>query len=163
MKHSVKCLLAIVSLCTALATANPVYAADKAVTSDMQILKEKLKADKKLLVATNLALTDAEAKGFWPVYDSYQKDLGAINKRIGAAIEQYAKEYNAGVVADDVAAKLINETVAIEGSEAQLRKTYAAKVLAVLPGWKAARYLQIEGKIRALIRYELAAEIPLAE
>ena len=163
MKHSVKYLLAIVSLCTALATANPVYAADKAVNSDMQILKDKLKADKKLLVAENLALTDAEAKGFWPVYDAYQKDLGAINKRIGTAIVQYAKAYNAGTVADDVAAKLVNESVAIEGSEAQLRKNYAAKVLEVLPGWKGARYLQIESKIRALIRYELAAEIPLVE
>ena len=163
MKHSVKYLLATVSLCAALATANPVYAAGEAVSSDMQILKDKLKADKKLLIAANLMLTDAEAKGFWPVYDGYQMELGAINKRMHAAIEQYAKSYNAGVVADDVAAKLINESVAIEGSEAQLRKNYAAKTLKVLPGWKAARYLQIEGKIRALIRYELAAEIPLVE
>ncbi len=163
MKNSVKYLLATVSLCTALATANPVYAAAPATNSDMQILKDKLKADKKLLVATNLALTDAEAKGFWPVYDAYQKDLGVINKRIGAAIEQYANAYNAGVVADDVAGKLINESVAIEGSEAQMRKDYAAKVLKVLPAAKGARYLQIESKIRALIRYELAAAIPLVE
>lgn len=30
-----------------------------------------------------------------------------------------------------------------------------------LPGKKVARYLQIESKVRALIRYELAAGIPL--
>jgi len=36
-------------------------------TDNMQILLEKIKADKKLLVANNMNLTDAEAKGFWPV------------------------------------------------------------------------------------------------
>jgi len=39
----------------------------------------------------------------------------------------------------------------------------AQKVLAVLPATKAARYIQIESKVRALIRYELAANIPLVE
>jgi hypothetical protein len=33
----------------------------------------------------------------------------------------------------------------------------------VLPAAKAARYVQIENKIRAAIRYELAAGIPLVQ
>jgi hypothetical protein len=33
----------------------------------------------------------------------------------------------------------------------------------VLPGKKVARYLQIENKIRAVIRYEIADNIPLIE
>ncbi len=43
--------------------------------TNMEILKQKLKADKKLLVAGNMDLSDAEGKKFWPVYDAYQKDL----------------------------------------------------------------------------------------
>jgi spore germination protein YaaH len=43
-------------------------------------LKDKLKADKKLLVAANMELTESEAKGFWPIYDDYQKDLETINQ-----------------------------------------------------------------------------------
>ena len=42
-----------------------------------------------------------------------------------------------------------------------MRKTYAARLNRVLAGKKVARYLQIENKIRAAIRYELAAGIPL--
>lgn len=34
---------------------------------NMDILKEKIKADKKLIVATNMTLTDAEGKDFWPL------------------------------------------------------------------------------------------------
>ena len=41
----------------------------------MEILRQKIKADKKLVVAANLKLTDAEGTAFWPVYDAYQKDL----------------------------------------------------------------------------------------
>ena len=36
---------------------------------NMQIVLEKIRADKKLLVAENMQLTEAEAKAFWPVYD----------------------------------------------------------------------------------------------
>jgi hypothetical protein len=30
-----------------------------------------------------------------------------------------------------------------------------------LPGLKVARYIQIENKIRAIVKYEIAAEVPL--
>ena len=41
--------------------------------------------------------------------------------------------------------------------------SYAPKILGTLPATKAARYIQIENKIRAALRYELAAGIPLVE
>jgi hypothetical protein len=41
-----------------------------------------------------------------------------------------------------------------------MRKACAAKLATVLPGKKAARYLQIENKIRALLRYELEQRFP---
>lgn len=40
-------------------------------TTNMEILREKIKADKKLMVAANLGLTEAEATEFWPIYDAY--------------------------------------------------------------------------------------------
>jgi hypothetical protein len=60
---------------------------------NMQILREKIKSDRKLLVATNMELTDSEAKAFWPVYEEYQKDLTGINQRIVKLIESYAADY----------------------------------------------------------------------
>ncbi len=41
----------------------------------MQILRDKIKADKKLLVAMNMELTGSEAKGFWPIYEEYHSLL----------------------------------------------------------------------------------------
>jgi len=131
--------------------------------SDMQILADKLKADKKLLVAANMELTDAEAKRFWPVYEAYQKDLQKLNQRTAAVIKHYADAYNKGPVSDATAEKLIGEALAIEEAEAKMRRSYLPKLKQALPGMKVARYLQLESKVRAVIRYELASEIPLVE
>jgi len=53
--------------------------------------------------------------------------------------------------------------VAIEEAEAAMRKREAAKLLKAIPAKKAARYLQIESKIRAVIKFDLASQIPLVE
>ena len=132
-------------------------------TANMEILRQKLKSDKKLVVAQNLKLTDAEGTAFWPVYDAYQKDLQQINQRLGAVIVAYAEAYNKGPVANDVAKKLLDEALAVDDAEAKLKGSYVPKILAALPATKAVRYIQIENKIRAAIRYELADGIPLVE
>jgi len=137
--------------------------AQTANTANMEILRQKIKADKKLVVAQNLMLTDAEGTAFWPVYEAYQKDLTQINQRLLAMIQTYADAYKKGPVANDVADKLLGESLAVDEAEVKLKGSYAPKILAVLPATKAARYIQIENKIRAIIRYELADGIPLVQ
>ncbi len=137
--------------------------AQESTQMTMEILKDKIKADKKLLVATNMNLTDAEAKNFWPLYEGYQKELGEINQRILTAIKGYADAYNAGKgeISNDEAKKLLAEALKAEESELKLRQSYSAKLGKVLPATKVVRYLQIENKIRASVKFELAAQIPL--
>jgi len=131
--------------------------------SNMDILREKLKADKKLLIAENLGLTDAESSAFWPIYDEYQKELEGINQRLGRTVQSYANEYNASTLTDDKAKALMNEALAIEEAEVALKKKYLARLEGVIPAMKAVRYLQMENKIRALVRYDLSTQIPLVE
>jgi hypothetical protein len=140
----------------------PVLAQDKPA-DNMQILRDKVKADKKLLVATNMELTESEAKGFWPVYEQYQKDLAVINQRVMKLIESYAADYNAKTLTDEKATKLTEEMVAVEQAEAALKASTVPKLRKVLPEKKVARYLQIENKIRAIMKYELAEGVPLVE
>jgi hypothetical protein len=138
------------------------FAQEKAASDiNMQILRDKVKADKKLLVADSMELTDAEARGFWPIYESYQKDLQALDERLMKTIQNYADAYNNNNLTDQTAKQLSDEVIAIDEGEVKMRKAYSVKLAGVLPGRKAALYLQIENNIRALLRYELAAEIPL--
>ena len=153
----------LVTACAMVAALGLTAAAQTADTTNMEILRQKVKADKKLIVAENLQLTDAEGTKFWPVYDAYQKDLQAINQRLAAVVQAYADAYNKGPVANDVAKKLLDDAVAVDEAEAKLKTSYVPKILAALPATKAARYVQVENKIRAALRYELAANIPLVK
>src|SRR4030095_1642621 len=141
----------------------PLGLAQDKPADNMQILRDKIKADKKLLVATNMELTEPEAKGFWPIYDEYQKDLQKINRRIVSLLESYAADFRGKSLTDEKAKKLIDEAVAIEQAEANLKSTYVPKLSKVLPVKKVARYLQIESKIRAVVKYDLAQGVPLVQ
>jgi hypothetical protein len=138
------------------------FAQDKPA-DNMQILRDKIKADKKLVVAMNMELTESEAKAFWPIYDEYQKDLQKINRRIADLLESYAADFRGKSLTDEKAKKLIDEALAIEQAEAGLKSTYAPKLSKALPVKKVARYLQIENKIRAIIKYDLASGVPLVQ
>ena len=130
--------------------------------SNMEILREKLKADKKLVVAQAMQLTQSEAPGFWPVYEAYQADLGKINVRLGQLIKRYADAYRTDTLTNDQAKALLDEALQVEEAEVTLKRAYVPKLSAVLSQVKVGRYLQIENKIRAALKYELAGDIPLA-
>lgn len=155
-------LVAIVLITLAAALAIPAQAQYKA-DSDMEIVREKLRTDKKLLVSKEMNLAEGEAKGFWPIYDAYQKDLVAVDARLKALIADYGTAYRAGAIPDATAKKLLDEFIAVEEAELRLKRDYRAKLEKVLPEAKVARYLQIENKIRAVIRYEIASNIPLVQ
>ena len=139
----------------------PLRAAQDKPADNMQILRDKIKGDKKLVVATNMELTESEAKGFWPIYDEYQKELQKINQRMAKVLESFADDNRSKSLTDDKAKKLIDEAVSIEQAEANIKSTFAPKLSKVLPVKKVARYLQIENKIRAVVRYDIAQGVPL--
>ena len=159
MKFVIRLVLGSVLLAVPVMAQNtPSSSAD----TNAEILIQKIKADKKLLVAGNMDLSDAEAKQFWPSYEDYQKELEQTNQRIGKTIMEYAEAFNKGPIPNETAKKLLDEVLVIEEAEAKTKRAYADKVAKVLPAAKTARYIQIETKIRALLRAELAKRIPFA-
>jgi hypothetical protein len=150
----------------AVAAAITVFIALPAVSQDkpadnMQILLEKIRADKKLLVAANMELTDAEAKAFWPVYENYQNELFLLRSRTARFIKDYSEAYKD--MKNEKAKALLDEAMTIESLGLKLRQAYLPKFRNVLPEKKVARYYQIENKIQATLNYELAKEIPLVQ
>ena len=130
---------------------------------NMDILRDKIRADKKLLVAENMSLTEAEAQKFWPVYEAYQKDLAASNERLVKTVKEYAEAYNNRSITDEKARQLTDAILSIDQAEVDRNKTYLPKLRAAVPDVKVARYLQIERKIRSLIWYDLSRQVPLVQ
>jgi len=129
--------------------------------TDMELLAEKVKADKKLLVGVNMSLTNEEARDFWPLYEAYQKELQTVNREIGRLIVEFAEAYAKGPIPNETAKQIRNDVLALEEKELRLKRTNADKMEKVIPAWKVMRYMQIESKIRALVRFNLAQRIPL--
>ena len=153
----------LTSTLLSLALLAPALSAQEQAASNMDILRDKIKADKKLLIAENLGLTESEAPKFWPVYEEYQKELATINEKLGRTVEAYANEYNAMTLTDEKAKTLMNEALAVDDAELMLRRKYLDKLDGIVTAMKAVRYLQMENTIRAVIRFDLAANIPLVE
>jgi len=156
VKNRVTMVLAVLGIVMAMVI--PAISQDKP-SGNMQIVLEKIRADKKLLVAENMELTEAEAKAFWPVYAQYQDELFLLRSRTAKLINDYADAYEK--MSNDTAKKLLDESMTIESLGLKLRQTYLPKFRKVLPEVKVVRYYQIENKIQAALFYELAADIPL--
>ena len=128
---------------------------------NMGILRDKLKADKKLVVAEAMGMNEKQAAAFWPVYELYQKDISALNDRTMTLLKDYVHNY--GGMTDASAKGMVDSFLKIEKDRINLMQSYRPKFQKALPEVKVARYYQIENKIRAVVNYELASEIPLAE
>ena len=125
-------------------------------------LKKKIIFDqKKLVVMENMAFTDEEAKAFWPVYEKHQEELFQVSQRGATLILAYASVYQS--LTDEQATKIIDEYYDIQDERLAVMKKMMVDVGKVLPGKKAFRYMQVESKLTAIARYELAKEIPLAK
>ena len=160
MESKSRAVVIVMVLAMVVVFAVPALAQDKQA-DNMQIVLEKVRADKKLLVAENMQLTESEAKAFWPVYERYQDELFLLRTRTIKLIKDYADAYEK--MTNETAKKLLDEYITIETLGPKLRQAYLPKFRKVLPEVKVARYYQIENKIQAALMYELAANIPFVK
>jgi hypothetical protein len=128
---------------------------------NLEILRDTIRANKRALVAVNLGLTDDEAERFWPVYERYQADLTGVHDRLVAVIEDYTASFSD--LSNEKALTLVDDYLAVEADRATVRRAHLEAIAKVLPGRKVARFYQIENKMDAVLRYDLAAEIPVLD
>ena len=157
-KNRVTMVLAILGMVMAMVV--PGISQEKPA-DNMQVVLEKIRADKKLLVAENMQLTEAEAKGFWPIYEAYQKELDKLHKRGQDLIDFYGEAFVSKSMDNAKAKKMTADFIAIRADELKQVKAVTQKLGKALPATKVARYLQLENKIRAIVNYDAAAKIPL--
>jgi hypothetical protein len=132
-------------------------AQDKPVDS-LEALRERARTDKKAVVASVVELTESEARVFWPVYNAYQSDMIGHYDRVLGFLDSYAKAYD--TMTDETATKLLTQFLALERDRVALLDAYVPRFRKVLSAKKVARLYQIENKLRAIVHYELAREIP---
>jgi len=127
-----------------------------------QAIRDQLRTDRKVVIQHNLPLTDAEAKKFWPVYESFQREMAPIQSRRNRAALDFIST-SEGDMTNANARRLMDQLASAEESDAKLRRAFVAKFSKAIGAKKAARYYQIESKISAMERYDQASAIPLVQ
>lgn len=152
--------LAALVIAFAVAVSPLAAAQDKAAdVTDMQALRDAVRADKRAYVASLIKLTDAEAKRFWPIYDSYQRNLDITNRERVVAVQEFM--FRDKPLTNLAAKQYASRLLALDEAEIKARRTMRNRVMRALPAVKAARYMQLEQKINAVQDYDLAVAVPL--
>ena len=124
-------------------------------------IRAVMRMERKQAIEQGLPLTKEEAQTFWPLYNSYVADMkqGADDRT--EAILSYAE--NQDKMTDDLAEKLLRQSMSAEKHFQKVREQYLSKFKKVLSGKKVARFYQLEFKLDSITNVDLARKIPLVE
>ena len=147
--------------CALSCLAAPVLAQDKPAQMSPSEWLARIQADKKAIVMKSMELTPDEAKKFWPLYEKFQRERAVPQSSLNRAMLDYIAAD--GSLTNANAKRIVNQVQAAVLDEARLDQKHFKQLLSVLPAQKAARYMQIENKMQAVVRYEAAKAIPLVQ
>ena len=131
------------------------------IETDIKLLREDVRSERKQLVAANLTLTDTEATKFWPIYDQYSAEAWKAGDARVALIKEYVQSYD--TMTDAQANNFIDRSAAIDQQFASLLKKYVPIFEKVISPKKTARWYQIERRLDLLINEQLLANIPMVD
>jgi hypothetical protein len=132
-----------------------------ATETDIKLLREDIRSERKRLVAANMPLTETEATKFWPIYDQYAAEVTKLGDTRVALIKEYAQSYD--TMTDAQANDLMNRSAAIDQQFSALLLKYVPIFERVISAKKTAKWYQIDRRLDLLINLELAANIPMVD
>ena len=138
---------------------NPAFAQLNA-EDGIELTKTYIETDRKTIVMAAMELTEEQSKVFWPVYSDYRNAVDPVNDSFVDLLKKYADNYD--TLTDEMASEMMMDYLDIEEDRLILKKIYIESMAEVLPMSKVARFFQIENKMDAIIKFDLAAEVPFA-
>jgi hypothetical protein len=131
------------------------------VQQRLDLTREAVENQRRILVSGSLRLSEAEAKAFWPLYDDYEKERKPLDTRANKLVSDFLAA--AGGMSDAQARAMLDEAFRIEEARTKVRRTWYDRMAKAIRARELARFYQIENKMDAVIRYDLASEIPVVE
>jgi len=129
------------------------------VTDEIEVLRGVLKADRKVVIAEALQLTEAESTDFWPLYRNYRAEMDKLGDGIVKLVLEYADAFPN--VPEDRAGKMLKDYLALEKDLVSVRAKHLKKVTKVLRKSKVLRFAQVENRLDLALRLQMAGALPL--
>jgi Spy/CpxP family protein refolding chaperone len=153
-RSTLKALTSAALIAIAAAAATP-----QTVKEQLDVSREAVESQRRVLVSGAVSLTEAEAKEFWPVYDDYEKKRRPMDERANRLVAEFVASL---VTLSDARAKaMLDEAIGLDESRLKLRREAMERMAKIIPPRKLARYYQIENKLDSVVRADLARQIPL--
>jgi hypothetical protein len=160
-KMGMKMCLGLAVLCVLAVGPTRVFADDASIDTDIQILRADLRADKTKVMASQMQLSDSEAKSFWPIYNDYENDLSKLNDERVSLLKEYAQSYD--TLTDPQVQSLAARGFALQRKRLDLRQRYFKKMSKSVSPKTAARFIQVEDRVDMLVNLQLAANMPIVQ
>jgi hypothetical protein len=135
-------------------------ASAQTVKETLDITRQAVETQRRILVSGALPLTDTEAKGFWPLYDDYERQRRPIDERANRLVADFVA--SAASLSDEQAKAMLDEALEVDEGRLKLRREFVGRMGKVIPPRKLVRFFQIESKLDAVVRADISKQIPLA-
>ena len=136
-------------------------AQDADMEATFEMVRGFMENERETMIEEELRLTDAEAEGFWPVYEDYRAEIDTLHDRYAELLAEYADGY--GALSDEAAQHIVDEYFEIERGLLAVREAYVARFTEILSIQKTTRFYQIENRIDNVADLALMREIPLID
>jgi hypothetical protein len=146
-------------LAATLLTFSSPRAAAENIVDQIEVVRGALKADRKVVIAEGMNLTDQESNGFWPIYRDYRAEMDKIADGHVKLVLEYAELYPD--VPEDRAKAMLKTLTALEEKGVAVRNKYLKKLGNVLSAAKVLRFAQLENRLDLAVRIQVAAALPL--
>jgi hypothetical protein len=151
---------ALILLFVVLVAGVSLYSQESYQESYLELLRSDLRAQKVAVVTLNMELTDAQGQVFWPIYRKYDAELTTLNDERVAVIKDYAANYDK--MTDSKADALTKQVFSFLGKRLKLQEVYYQEFAKALNPVLAAKFMQIERQLNAIVDLQIASQLPLA-
>ena len=125
----------------------------------LDIKRQAIAAQRRVLVSGALPLSDDEAKAFWPIYDAYEKQRADIDERTNRLVADFAAI--SGNLTDSQAKAMLPVALRLDEERLVAKRDVMGRMSKALPPRKLIRFFQIESKLDAEVRVDILRQIPL--
>lgn len=125
----------------------------------IELLRSNVRQQEDEIMGAVMALNVDQAAKFWPIYEEYDAELTKLNNLRVANIQDYAGNYDqmTDAQADESAQNAFN----YRKQRTELLGKYYCRVKASLGSIEAARFLQIEDQLLAIIDLQITSNLPV--
>jgi flagellar biosynthesis chaperone FliJ len=125
----------------------------------IELLRSNVRPQKDEIMGAMMGLDVDQSAKFWPIYSEYDAELTKLNNLRVENIRDYARSYDQ--MTDAKADELVQNAFNYRKQRSELLVKYYGRVKDSLGAVEAARFLQIEDQLLAIIDLQISSVLPI--